>query len=323
MHLTTTLVWLACLLTSADGILVRANNRTRLGEAHETHGCFFGDLSTQQAFVTAAQARTKGGELLLFNVNAEYVSLALRLVGNLARLGQRNYLALAYDAEVSNSLRKHGVCGGHTAFLRGHAGLNAWQLGPDGAFADRREKTILFTLKLQTLTWAVDAGIKRVLHLDLDVVVLQPPFRLFTDDRFGPAAFACALDMPTLPQALEHLCASSGVVPAHTTVPRQRLNTGAVFVNGRPGGAVRLLNATLKLILKRFDDAVEQPPPPCPTCPFPLLPDWDMIWEQARCATPHTLTPFFSDLLTHRCSLCSTRWWRRTRRRTGTCRAHP
>ena len=290
MHLT--LVWLVGLLASANGMLVRANNRTRQGETRGTHGCFFGDLSTQQALAAAAQARANKGDLLLFNVNAEYVSLALRLVGNLARLGQRNYLALAYDAEVSGRLHQHGVCGGYTGFLRGHAGLNAWQLGPDGAFADRREKTILFVLKLQALTWAVEAGLKRVLHLDLDVVVLQPPFLLFSDNRFGPTAFACAMDMPTLPHTLAHLCASSGVVPTHATVPRQRLNTGAVFVDGRPGGAVRLLNETLRLILKRFDDAVEQPPPPCPTCPFPNLPDWDMIWEQARraCATqPHPL----------------------------------
>ena len=279
MHLTCVL--LACLLASADGILVRANNRTHHGEARDnTFGCRFGDLSSRSAFFAAAQARAKDGELLLFNVNAEYVSLALRLVGNLARLGERKYLALAFDAEVSGRLHKHGVCSGHSDFLRGHAGLNAWQLGPDGAFADRREKTILFTLKLQALTWAVEAGVKRVLHLDLDVVVLQPPFLLFSDDRFGPIALACAMDIPTIPHTLTHLCASKGAVPQHTTVPRQRLNTGAVFVDGRPGGAVRVLNETLNLILKRFDDALEQTPPPCPTCQFPLLPDWDLVWEQ-------------------------------------------
>ena len=317
------LVLLACLLASADSILVRANNRTHHGEARDnTFGCFFGDLSTQQAFAAAAQARaSKGGELLLFNVNAEYVSLALRLVGNLARLGERNYLALAFDAEVSGRLHKHGVCGGHTDFLRGHAGLDAYQLGLDGSFADRREKTILFTLKLQALTWAVEAGVKRVLHLDLDVVILHPPFLLFSDDRFGPVALACAMDIPTIPHTLSHLCASKGAVPPHTTVPRQRLNTGALFVDGRRGGAVWVVNETLKLILKRFDDAFEQPPPPCATCPFPLLPDWDLVWEQVRRVGRRrrclllTCSPWRS--------LCSTRWWRRTRRRIGTCHVRP
>ena len=281
MHLP--FVCLLCLLATADGILVRAANRTRQGEARETYGCFFGDLSTHQAFAAAAQARAKGGDLLLFNVNAAYTSLALRLVGNLARMGELNYLAIAYDAEVSRSLHRHGVCSGHNDLLRGHAGLNAWQLGPDGAFADRREKTILFTMKLQSLTWAAEAGLSRVLHLDLDIVVLQPPFLLFSDGRFGPTAFACAMDMPTIPHTLAHVCAASGSSPLqHTTVPRQRLNTGAVFVDARPGGAIRLVNETLRLILKRFDDSVQQPPPPCPTCPFPLLPDWDLLWEQAR-----------------------------------------
>ena len=275
------LVWL-CLLAAAcgaDSILVRANHM-RHAEPRKNFGCFFGDLSTQPAFAAAARARADGGELLLFDVNAEYVSLALRLVGNLARLGQRNYLAVGYDGEVCRSLHQHGVCCGHSDLLRTHAGLDAWELGPGGAFADMREKTVLFTLKLQSLTWALEAGVERVLHLDLDIVLVTQPFALFAE--LAPA-FACAMDMPTLPEALAHACASGGTVPPQTTVSRQRLNTGTVFVDGR-SGAVRLVNQTLALILQRIDDAAKQPPPPCASCPFPLLPDWDLIWEQARSA---------------------------------------
>lgn len=267
-----------CLLAavcSANGILVR-ENRTR--HEPETFDCFYRDLRTPQAFAAAAQARAKGGDLILFNVNAQYVPLALRLAGNLARLRERNYLATGYDAEVCRSLHQHGVCCGHSSLLRGQAGLDSWQLGPGGAFADRREKTVLFTLKLQSVVWAIEAGVERVLHLDLDVVVLQPPFLLY--DALRPA-FACAMDMPVLPDALVQACASGAALTQHTTVPRQRLNTGAVFVDGSTGAA-RLLNQTLSLILKRLDDAVEHPPPPCASCPFPLAPDWDLIWEQVR-----------------------------------------
>lgn len=269
-----------CLLArGADGILVRVN-RTRHA-APETYNCFFGDLSTQQDFAAAALARAKGGDLLLFNVNADYEALALRLVGNLARLGERNYLAVGFDERVCKNLHQHGVCCGHSSLLRGHAGVDAWQLAPGGGLADRREKTILFTLKLQTLSWAAAAGVNRSLHLDLDIVVLQPPFVLFADERFGPAALACAMDMPTTPAVLEAACAARAL-PLHATMPRPRLNTGAVFLDGRSSGAVRLVNQTLSLILKRFDDAVAVTPPPCSTRTFPLLPNWDLIWEQAR-----------------------------------------
>jgi hypothetical protein len=302
-----------CLLAAActaNGILVR-DNRTR--HQPETFDCFYGDLSTRQPFAAAAQARAKG-DLLLFNVNAYYVPLALRLAGNLARLGERNYLAVGYDAEVCRSLHQHGVCCGHSSLLRGQAGLDSWQLGPGGAFADRREKTVLFTLKLQSVVWAIEAGVERVLHLDLDVVVLQPPFVLYTALR---PAFACAMDVPVIPDALVQACASGGALQ-QAAVPRQRLNTGAVFVDGSTG-AVRLLNQTLSLILKRLDDAVEHPPPPCASCPFPLAPDWDLIWEQVRALLTHRRAP----LLTCVCvrSMCSTSWSRSTRQRSGMYRA--
>ena len=122
-----------CLLAAActaNGILVR-ENRTR--HEPETFHCFYRDLSTRQAFAAAAQARAKGGDLLLFNVNAYYVPLALRLAGNLARLGERSYLAVGYDAEVCRSLHQHGVCAcpryGYRA-LRARADLRVMSILP-------------------------------------------------------------------------------------------------------------------------------------------------------------------------------------------------
>ena len=48
--------------------------------AYARSTCFFGDITAPQAFAAAAMERAQGDELMLFNVNSEYESLAVRLV---------------------------------------------------------------------------------------------------------------------------------------------------------------------------------------------------------------------------------------------------
>jgi hypothetical protein len=265
-----------------------ALNATR----HGARGCFFGDLSAPEAFADAARQRAVASELLLFEVNADYVPLAVRLAGNLHRLGMRNYLAMGYDAGTCSLLHARRVCCGHSALLRAHAGVAAWQMGDGGGLAARREKTILFLVKLQSMLGALDAGVRHVIHCDLDIHLLDNPFRTLRGARFGRPALATGVDMPQLPPDAAAACASAGAVPGGATTARPRLNTGIVYLaSGAEGAARRLLNETLAVILGRFDAAVLQPPAACGArCHYPLLPDWDQLWEQARaCARKQVL----------------------------------
>lgn len=244
--------------------------------------CHFGDLSTQAAFTEAARARTSAHELILFNVNAGYARLAVRMAGNLAHLGRQNYLAISDAEGVCRLLVAHGVCCGHTSFLRDDPGLDAWQMGPGGGFADRRDKTVLFALKLQTLVWAADAGARHIIHLDLDIALMSDPFGLVYHEAFRRAALATAADTTGTSAEQSHECEASPTVTQLATGSwgRPRLNTGVMYVAAR-SAALQLVNNTLNTSLQRLNDAVLNPPPACSTCFFPSLPDWDLVWEQA------------------------------------------
>jgi hypothetical protein len=288
----------------------RIGNHTHNGN-HTRDGCALGDLSNAASFAAAARMRASssssgdgGSHLLIFEVNVDYVPLAVRLVGNLARVGVHNYLAVGYDAAACAALLDAGVCGcGHLPLLAPHAaGVAAWRMDATGGFSTRLEKTALFLVKLQALVWAVEAGVRRVMHCDLDIALLADPFAalMTPSTRFAHAALAMGVDVPDMPAALRADCAaavnSTNATAAaddadvedavlNATVPRPSLNTGLMLMSSPDarGAAVALLNETLNVVVARIDAAVAQPPAACgAACPmFPDLPDWDQIWEQA------------------------------------------
>ena len=145
----------------------------------------------------------------------------------------RNYLVVGYDSAVCESLWAHQVCCGSSTLLRGHPGVAAWGLSDGGEYGNRREKTILFTLKLQTLLAALDAGVRRVVHIDLDIVLLRPPMALLAGPAFGAdMALAFAVDMPSLDARLQQTCLDGGAAAdalAGLTAGKPRLNTGIIY----------------------------------------------------------------------------------------------
>jgi hypothetical protein len=275
------LLLLPLLLLAACAARCGAANGTQPGA--RVTPCELGDLTTQEAFTAAALARaSRARELVLFNVNEAYAPLAARLVGNLREVGAHHYLSTAYDAHGCAALAARGVCCGHSSLLRGHPGLVPWQLAPGLGFAGRVESTTLFLLKVQTLAWALQAGLRRVLHIDLDVALLANPLAAFHAARFGRVALAAAVDLPSLPPGATAACVAEPGGDLAAAQPRPRLNTGLLLATDADGAALALLNGTFAKIMGRLDDAVAHPPEPCARCFFPTLPDWDLLWEQAR-----------------------------------------